>query len=251
MQVSGSIVRADAGCLPLRKQSADCVVTSPPYNAGMPYREVDDALPLGEYIVRVASWAGEIARVLRTGGRVWLNVPQASRCSPVPRGGHRLSHGTSRLGEPAICSETGSSGTSRERDAATAWGSFLSPNAPNIRGRFELILLFFKERWSRGRTGRNDISAGVWGQWTRKVWEMPPVTRRSDHPAPFPEELPRRAILLSTWPGDVVLDPFCGSGTTVRVAKDLGRVGIGCDLSKAYCLHARARCAQEVLVLTT
>jgi DNA modification methylase len=46
-----------------------------------------------------------------------------------------------------------------------------------------------------------------------------------------------------------VLGPFCGSGTTVRIAKDLDRIGIGCDVSELYCQQAHARCAQEVLSL--
>ncbi len=65
------------------------------------------------------------------------------------------------------------------------------------------------------------------------VWHFPPHRgRRRTGPAPFPEELPRRCILLSTNPGDLVLDPCMGSGTTGRVAEGLGRPWIGVDLYK-------------------
>jgi DNA modification methylase len=62
------------------------------------------------------------------------------------------------------------------------------------------------------------------------VWTFAPSGARRRHLAPFPEELPRRCILLSTEPGDVVFDPFSGSGTTVKVAEMLGREGVGLDL---------------------
>lgn len=64
------------------------------------------------------------------------------------------------------------------------------------------------------------------------VWHFPPYRGKRIGPAPFPEELPRRCILLSTRPGDLVLDPCMGSGTTGRVADDLGRPWIGVDLYK-------------------
>lgn len=65
------------------------------------------------------------------------------------------------------------------------------------------------------------------------VWHFR-TTGGNQHLAPFPEELPRRCILISTAPGEVVLDPFAGSGTTVRVADELGRQGLGCDLYRSW-----------------
>lgn len=94
---------------------------------------------------------------------------------------------------------------------------------------------------------RNDIPAAEWPELTRNVWRTP-CAARNGHPAPFPAELPRRAILLSTWPGDVVLDPFCGGGTTVRVARALGRVGVGVDLSATYAAKSLRSVAQGVLL---
>jgi DNA modification methylase len=131
-------------------------------------------------------------------------------------------------------------------DQPTAWGSYLSPNAPNLRGRSELVLLFFKGSWARGRVERSDVLARDWPELTRNVWTMP-CSRVGAHPCPFPPELPRRAILLSTWPGDLVLDPFCGSGTTLAVARSLGRRVIGCDLSAAYARLSRDAVSQGVL----
>lgn len=84
----------------------------------------------------------------------------------------------------------------------------------------------------------------------RPVWEGPSETREMpDHPTPKPIWLMQRLVLASTNEGDVVLDPFAGSGTTLRAAKDLGRKAIGIELEEKYCEIAAERCRQEVLDL--
>ena len=65
---------------------------------------------------------------------------------------------------------------------------------------------------------------------TGSVWHFPPGGSGDPHLAPFPDELARRCILPTTLPGDVVFDPFAGSGTVPRVAHQLGRRGIGLEL---------------------
>ena len=89
---------------------------------------------------------------------------------------------------------------------------------------------------------------GGWIDLTSNVWRIQPVNG-SDHPAPYPLTLAERCIRLSTWPGEIVFDPFMGSGTTLRAAKDLGRRAVGFELSEAYCEIAAKRLAQEVLPL--
>jgi DNA modification methylase len=61
------------------------------------------------------------------------------------------------------------------------------------------------------------------------VWTIAPGSSEGEHRAVFPDELVRRCVLVSSVPGDVVLDPFAGSGTTQRVAGGLGRLGLGLD----------------------
>lgn len=69
------------------------------------------------------------------------------------------------------------------------------------------------------------------------------------HPNEKPLELPQRFISLHSAPGDLVLDPFMGSGTTLRAAKDLGRIAIGIELDEEQCEIAARRLSQEVLAL--
>jgi DNA modification methylase len=73
--------------------------------------------------------------------------------------------------------------------------------------------------------------ASRWITW----WQMnPPNVGRLDHPVPFPAAIPERAILTATEPGHVVLDPYAGSGTTLRVAKVLGRRAVGIEAHEPY-----------------
>ena len=90
------------------------------------------------------------------------------------------------------------------------------------------------------------IARAVWGQATvpgESVWEMTTESTVA-HPAPFPVELPKRVIALYTQPGDVVLDPFMGSGSTAIAAKLAGRHYVGYELSSEYCALAQARLAK-------
>lgn len=74
----------------------------------------------------------------------------------------------------------------------------------------------------------------AWGQWA--IWEIPTVNKRTgDHPAEFPVELPARCIKMHSRPGDIILDPFCGSGTTMIAAEQLGRKCYGMELDPHYC----------------
>lgn len=77
---------------------------------------------------------------------------------------------------------------------------------------------------------------------TLSVWNIAPESaKRIGHPAPFPMALAERVIRLYSYVGDVVLDPFVGSGTTCAAAKRLGRHWVGYDASEAYCELARKR----------
>jgi DNA modification methylase len=89
------------------------------------------------------------------------------------------------------------------------------------------------------------------GRNLRNVWTFPtqPSPVRGVHFATFPEALPERCIKAASKEGDLILDPFAGSGTTLWVAKKLGRKAVGYELSGKYCELAIDRNRQSALII--
>lgn len=238
-----------------------CVVTSPPYNVGVDYDTTSDVLPWDEYREIARSAASLTSVILLEGGRSWFNVTPVVPTEPLPPGWHSGRTTRTRLSLLRLWDEALTAAGMEPWDIAcwptpgrgggTAWGSWASPAAPNLRGEWEAILVHSKGIWAREtpveHKGKKDERGG-WTALTSNVWKMQPE-QRNGHPAPFPLELPMRAIRLSSWPGEWVLDPFMGSGTTLRAAKDLGRRAIGIERSERYCEMAAKKLAQEVLAL--
>ncbi len=100
--------------------------------------------------------------------------------------------------------------------------------------------------WNEGAEGNFRLThpSNLWTDISVPFWSMPENT---DHPTQKPEKLVAKLILASSRPGDVVLDPFLGSGTTSVVAKKLGRQYIGIELEEEYCLLAEKRLAAASL----
>jgi site-specific DNA-methyltransferase (adenine-specific) len=95
----------------------------------------------------------------------------------------------------------------------------------------------------RGRRG------DVWKISTGSVRAAPDFPDAHEHPAIFPYALARDHIITWSNPGDLVVDPMCGSGTTVRAAYDLGRRAVGIEINPEYAELARRRMAQQVMEL--
>jgi site-specific DNA-methyltransferase (adenine-specific) len=192
-----------------------------------------------------------IAGALVPGGRAWLNtavsVPDAGPGS-VGKARVMLAHRWASALEVAGLGLVDQVAWCSARGAGTAWGSWASPAAPNLRGDYEAITVACRGSW--GRTPPDGLERwrdelGSWPGMCSTVWNITPAARvPGGHPAPFPVELARRCIRLSTWPGEVVLDPFAGTGTTLVAARQLGRRAIGIEASEAYCAQAVERLAQ-------
>jgi site-specific DNA-methyltransferase (adenine-specific) len=140
----------------------------------------------------------------------------------------------------------------RNSTSRTAWGSWRSPSNPSFPTPFEYILVFAKDTYALQTKGETDLTSEEFVEWSSAMWTFPPETRISKkvHPAPFPEELPRRCIKMLSWKGAIVLDPFLGTGTTARVCKKLERNFIGIELSPAYCKIAEKRINNVVIAET-
>ncbi len=219
---------------------ANCIhlmVTSPPYNAR---KEYDQDLSLQEYLGFLKSVWQETYRVLAPGGRACINVANLGRKPYIPLHSYIIEQmeqiGFLMRGE--IIWNKGASAS-----PSTAWGSWLSAANPVLRDTHEYILVFSKQSFARRRKDRQStLSREDFLEWTRSVWSFPAVSaRKIGHPAPFPEELPRRLIQLYTFAGEIVLDPFAGSGTTCLAAAHLGRHFVGYDTNPDYIALARRR----------
>ncbi len=225
----------------LKKLPNNCIhlmVTSPPYNVG---KEYDEDLTLGEYLDFIEEVMREVYRVLVWGGRVCFNIANLGRKPYIPLHAYLIQRfeeiGFLFRGEIIWDKGDGVSGSS------TAWGSWMSAVNPILRDQHEYIIVMSKGDFKRRKSKKEDtISRDEFLEFTKSVWRFPPESaKKVGHPAPFPEELPYRCIQLYTFKGDVVLDPFVGSGTTCLVALKTGRHFIGIDIEESYVKKARER----------
>lgn len=240
------MIRADSMAgLPLADQTAQCCVTSPPYLAQRTYggspNEIGAEPSVAAYVDNIADVLDEVRRVLRPDGLCWLNLGDKANGS----GGAGGDWG----------SGTKPGGPGKFRDTCYETGSFMDVPGSVLA---ELLQRGWRLRmpvvWSKGREAPESLDHVRRPRWshemifmlapgrdvskfyprrlveTGSVWSFPPGGSGPAHLAPFPDELVRRCVVPSTDVGDVVVDPFAGSGTTVRVARRLGRHGVGVDL---------------------
>ncbi len=211
--------------------SIHLMVTSPPYNVT---KEYDKNLTLDEYRELLKSVFTEVYKKLVTGGRACVNLANLGRKPYIAMHSYiiqdMLEIGFLMRGE-IIWNKASSASSS------TAWGTWLSAANPILRDIHEYILVFSKEAFNRKNLPRkvSTINKDEFLEFTKSVWTFPAESaRKIGHPAPFPIELPYRLIQLYTFKDEVVLDPFCGSGSACIAAIKAGRHYIGYDTEEAY-----------------
>ncbi len=221
--------------------SVHLMVTSPPYNAT---KEYDADLTLEEYCHLLCNVFTETYRVLVHGGRACINVANLGRKPYLPLSAYlsqmMIEIGYLMRGEIIWYKGAGAG-------VSMAWGSWCSAANPVLRDVHEYILVFSKGSFTRTKpAGREStITREQFLEWTKSVWNIPPQSaKKVGHPAPFPVELPYRLIQLYTYTGDIVLDPFMGSGSTAIAALQAGRKYIGYDISPTYVQLAEERIAR-------
>ncbi len=238
--------------------SVALVVTSPPYFAG---KEYEQALGEGhvpatylDYLDMLCDVFAECAAKLEPGGRIAVNVANLGRKPFRSLAADIIVILQDRLslllrGEIVWLKARGATGS-------CAWGSWQSPTNPVLRDLTERVIVASKGRFDRALTPRQRAAAGLPSEGsmfkedfleaTTDVWEIPAESAtRVGHPAPFPVELPQRLIELYTYRGDLVLDPFMGSGSTAVAAVRTERHYVGYDTSRDYVEKARARVESE------
>lgn len=243
-----------------------CAITSPPYWNTVDYG-VEGQIGPGsyeDYLCQLDALWKEVARVLIPNGKFCLNVPVLPLTKSVsgPEFGpshtrvlidlysdmkQRIEHSTPlRLYSLFIW---------EKQTTEKMFGSY--PFPPNLyeRNYIEFIAVFVKpgepRSLSREIKEASRLTQQDWMDLTQQIWWMYPenIPRLEGHPAPFPEALPNRLIAMYTFravpslgfPGDIVLDPLMGSGTTCVAARRQARRFIGIDLNAEFCSHAHQR----------
>lgn len=221
--------------------SVHLMVTSPPYNVGKDY---DEDLTLEEYLEFLHRVWKEVFRVLVPGGRACINIANLGRKPYIPLHAFIIQEmvelGFLMRGEIIWNKASSASGS-------TAWGSWCSPGNPTLRDVHEYILIFSKAGFSRKNLEkrRATIAREEFLELTKSVWNFPAVrAKQVGHPAPFPIELPYRLIQLYTYEGEVILDPFMGSGQTAIAALQTNRDYIGYEVDEEYINLANKRIHQ-------
>ena len=225
--------------------SIHLMITSPPYNVG---KEYDNDLTLDEYLNLLTRVFSQTYDKLVTGGRACINIANIGRKPYIPLHAMiieiMLDLGYLMRGE-IIWDKSASAG------GLCAWGSWMSASNPVLRDFHEYILVFSKESYSKNKKQekKDTIEHDEFIQWTKSIWTFPAVNaKKIGHPAPFPVELPHRLIKLYSYEGDVVLDPFVGSGTTCLAAIQNNRKYIGYDIKKEYIELAEKRISNQKFI---
>ena len=247
------------------ESSVDLIVTSPPYGVGIAYDTFNDDIEFEQYKLFSASWLREAYRVLKDDGRIALNIPY--EINRQDKGGRILmvselwqvmkSIGYKFYGIVDLEEE------SPHRSKTTAWGSWMSPSAPYIYNPKECVLLAYKKNHIKKVKGepqwvgeivdveqedgttkkktvyledhKKEFMELVYGQWDYFA-DTKQMTK-----ATFSMDIPMKAIKILTYRNNIVLDPFCGSGTSIVAAEIEQRRWIGIELSENYSKVAKER----------
>lgn len=261
------IVRGDCreSLAALPDHSIHMAITSPPYNVGLSYDGHNDRMNYDQYLEWLMPTWRQLYRVLVDGGRFALNITPTSikDFKPVHYDMAAQLRGIGFIMRTEIL------WYKQVMRRRTAWGSWKSPSNPHIIPSWEYVLVFSKGTWSLpGNKTDADITGDEFLKFSDGFWHIHPETsgrqpflkslykpRRGKnapkandegHPAPFPEELIYRLIKFYSYRGNVILDPFGGTGTVAAVAARTHRHFVHLDLSRRYCEIAAARVADAL-----
>lgn len=265
----GDIHQGEASALlqKLPKDSIDCVITSPPYWGQRDYQlegQLGAENNAEEYVTSISELFNELQRPVD--GSFWLNLADTYNGNSIVRPDSMNSH--VEKGEKGYADQL-----AENRDESGVWRRstdqfgvkrrsrlfipsriatsliesgwicrdeiIWAKNDPKPEGRVSTRLTRAHEKLYRFTTSEDVFFNQDAIDSQTNIWEI--STAANDHPAPFPEDLVRRAIKLTTEEGDIVLDPFVGSGTTCRVAKNLRRRFVGFDLKPEFVSMAQKR----------
>ncbi len=234
----------------LEDESVHLVVTSPPY---WKLKDYGNGIEIGQasssyddYMDSLCEVLTECVRVLTPDGKLCINIMPIFLTGKQTKFKRRvtktvitdLENYMNSLGNMYFHSLY--IWDKRKAVRFSSWGSY--PYPPNMLSTFpyEWIIVFSKQGKrkpvSKEIKEASKLTHQEFTDWCQNsIWDFAPASAKKErHPAPFPEELPRRCIKLLSFVGDTVLDPFLGSGTVMKVAKELGRNSIGYEINESY-----------------
>lgn len=223
----------------IEENSIDLIVTSPPYNVDIQYASHNDQEPYENYLEFSRQWMQRCFDWLKDDGRFCLNIPLDKNKGGQKSVGADFITIAKSIGYQYHSTVVWNEGNISRR---TAWGSWMSASSPYVIAPVELIVVLYKQTWKKLVPGESDISRDEFMEWTNGLWSFNGESKkRVGHPAPFPLELPKRCLKLFSYVGDIVLDPFLGSGTTLMASLEYKRKGIGLEIDKGYAELAKRR----------
>lgn len=229
----------------LAKDSIDLIITSPPYNVGKSYSgdAKDDSVSYQQYLRFSKRWLLNCFHWTRTTGRLCVNISIDKNKNGKQPLAADLTTLALQVGWKYHATILWNEGNISRR---TAWGSWKSASAPHVIAPVEVIVVLYKDAWKRQRQGVSDISGEDFKNWVLGIWNFSgESSKRIGHEAPFPRELPKRCLKLFSFVDDTVLDPFCGSGTTMIEAINNRRIAWGIEIEKKYCQLTVQRIERE------
>lgn len=244
----------------LDAESVQCVVTSPPYWQLRSYGgdgEIGAERAPSDYGDALVSVFREVRRAMFPAGNLWLNLGDSYAAAGkggggiarerrswdgiVERKGFRMPPAGYKMKDLSLAPFLVADALRRDGwylRSTIIWSKPVAGEPPRLDRPSVSHEYLFLLTLSKHYEVRIPDQA-PW--WYRSVWEIAPEAGVRGHPATMPVEIARRCILAGSKPGDMVLDPFVGSGTTAMVARDLGRRAIGIDLSPEYLAMAVER----------
>ncbi len=255
------LIQGDARHVPfIKDESIHLVVTSPPYWTLKRYNENPNQLghvaDYEEFLGELSKVWKEMYRILVRGGRLVCVVGDVC-LSRRNYGRHVVFPLHSDIA--VICRKIGfdnlnpiiwhkiANASYEVNNGSKFLGKPYEPNAI-IKNDMEFILMQRKPGGYRQPTERQRklsmISKEEYNKWFQQFWNVTGASTR-EHPAPFPLELAYRLVRMFSFVGDTVVDPFCGTGTTMVAALKTGRNSIGIDIDPEYCKMAEDRLRKE------